>query len=368
MRVHGRLDFLRRGLQRARQPDFGDELRGAVPDDVGPEDLAVPRVGDQLHHPFLLSGADRAPVGPEGETTDLHGDPARSGALLGQPDRGHFRLAVDAVGNPERIHRAVSRAAHHLDGRHALRRGRVGEHRRADHITDGVQAGRGRAVAVVHRDEPVPDLGPRRIEPEIGDAGGAPHRHQDRRRLDRLHLVARAHRERHAVAPGHRRLHARRRQRGDPLPPEALREQARDLRVGPGQELIRNLDEGHAAPEGVVPVGELHADGPAADHGDCRRTVDRQDGLIAVEDRFAVEGETGEPSRFGAGREDHAITRDLDVAAVPLEPLDEDARGRREAGGALEGRDLVLLHQELDALRHPPGHLAAARHDLRVVD
>jgi hypothetical protein len=85
-----------------------------------------------------------------------------------------------------------------------------------------------------------------------------------------------------------------------------------------------------------------------------------------VQDRLAVEGEAGKPPGLRSRREDHAIALYLDVAPFRVGPLDQDARGRREAGDALNVATLFFFIRNSTPFE-PLAALRAARYDLRVI-
>src|SRR6266852_4015878 len=146
----------------------------------------------------------------------------------------------------------------------------------------------------------------------------------------------------------------------DPLTREGARQFAPEVDVHAGEEGLRHLDHGHLRAEGGVEVRELDADRAAADdHGGGRehRPLER---LAAGDHDLAVDLEPGERALAAPGGEQH------EARADPLAVHGHAAA--RQPPDALAVRDLVLLEQELDALRLAVGDLARACDHARVVD
>ena len=104
------------------------------------------------------------------------------------------------------------------------------------------------------------------------------------------------------------------------------------------------FDNGDFGTVGAVKVGELAADGPAADDDDRRRGLTQLECLAAGEDAFAVGCDAGQGARDGAGG-------DEDVACLYGVTLGRDAKAVRacEACGAVDDVDLVLLQEGFDS-------------------
>src|SRR5439155_22229235 len=95
--------------------------------------------------------------------------------LFGQADRGNLRPAIRRPWLLDIAHRLRVRVpSDRLRGKDALVAGGVGEHQPADGITNGVQMRLSRTHrAQVDLDEPLVELGLRRLEPDILDVRGS---------------------------------------------------------------------------------------------------------------------------------------------------------------------------------------------------
>src|SRR6478672_1668665 len=95
MRVGRETDLPRGRLQREPETGLGDEVGGVRPDDVDAEGVAGGRVGDDLGEALVLAPDDRLGDRLERDLAHLVGRPGGLDLILGQPDRGDLRAAVD---------------------------------------------------------------------------------------------------------------------------------------------------------------------------------------------------------------------------------------------------------------------------------
>ena len=166
-------DLPRRRLELERDRRLGDEVRGVRPDDVDAERVVGLLVGDDLREALVLADDDRLGDRLERDLADLDVEALLLGLLLGQPDRGDLR---PAVGRPRLLH-VVDRVDVLLAGDDvgrddALVAGGVGEHEAADGVADRVEVRLARPHPAVDLDEPLLDLGLRRLEADLLDVRG----------------------------------------------------------------------------------------------------------------------------------------------------------------------------------------------------
>ena len=153
----------------------------------------------------------------------------------------------------------------------------------------------------------------------------------------------------------------------DALLLERLAREAGDLGVLDRQDLRQHLDHRHLGAEGAVERGELDADGAGADHQQRLRHLLRDHRLEIGPHQLLVGLEPGQHARPRAGGDDDVLGL---VAAGPeralrrfgLRRLHRDLAGRIDRRLAPDHRDLVLLHQEADAVIEPLRHPARALH------
>src|SRR5690348_17039869 len=86
-------------LEELSKRGLGDELRGAVADDVRAEQLSRLGVGDHLDEAAGLAVDLRSANGGERELPDLDLVPLLARLLLGQPNRRDLRVRVGAAGD-----------------------------------------------------------------------------------------------------------------------------------------------------------------------------------------------------------------------------------------------------------------------------
>ena len=153
----------------------------------------------------------------------------------------------------------------------------------------------------------------------------------------------------------------------DALPLEALAGEGGDLRVLHGQDLRQHLDHRDLGAQRAEERGELDADGARAHDEQRFRHLRRHHRLEVGPHQLLVGLETGQHARPRARRDDDVLGligagRQRALGRLALGCLD------RKLARGLDGRlapdhgNLVLLHQEADAIVEPPGHLARALH------
>ena len=127
---------------------------------------------------------------------------------------------------------------------------------------------------------------------------------------------------------------------------------------------VEELHDRHIDAEVRHHVGELDADRAGArDHDGAGQLV--VEDLLLVGDNVLGELGAGHQPRRRAGGDDHVVAGDL---AVPPSSRSTSMRlGVVEGAPAVDLGDLVLLHQEVDALDDGVRHLAAARVGRREV-
>ena len=153
-----------------------------------------------------------------------------------------------------------------------------------------------------------------------------------------------------------------------------LRAKAGDLGVLDRQDLRQHLDHGHLGAHRAVERGELDADRAGADHQQRLRHLVRHHRLEIGPDQLLVGLEPRQHARPRAGGDDDVLGLIAARArARPSAPRPSDVFTVTLPGASIDGlapdhRDLVLLHQEADAVVEALRHAARAlHHGLRVV-
>ena len=332
------------------------------------EDLVVPRIGDDLDEADALAETPGLAVGGERELGDLDVVALVLGLLLRVAERRDLRLRI---GGP-RDHVVV-------DGMGVLPRDRLGrddalglrgvrQHHLAGAVADGVDVGDVGAHLVVDGDGAT--LGERHAgvleAVALGARGEADGREET---VGLQHLLSAALRgadgDAHAGAGVLDRLDLRGGQHLDAELLVRLGELGRHVGVLGGHHAVEVLDDGDVRPELAQHVRELGADGAGATDDDGPRNGVGED-LLLVGDDVGRAARARQHARGGAGGDDRVLERDR--AALPVIGGDGDAVGVDERAPAVDLGDLVLLHQEVDALGHPIRYLAAARERLAVVE
>ncbi len=134
----------------------------------------------------------------------------------------------------------------------------------------------------------------------------------------------------------------------------------RDVLILQRHQPVQALQQGHLDPELVVERGELDADSARADDADRLGHPIRQGRVVGRDDEPAVELDAGQCLDVGAGRDDEVLRFESLCPHLDGVPV-------AQAPAALHDLDLVLLHQELDALVQLVHHPVPPRRDGLVV-
>jgi len=124
------------------------------------------------------------------------------------------------------------------------------------------------------------------------------------------------------------------------------------------------LYDGHLSPHGVVDVGEFHPDGSGADNHHALGLLGQHHGLAVPDDFFAVLGQVGQHAATSARGDDDVLRADHLGSGLAL---DLDLAAGHQGTVAHVHVDFIFLHQELNALGHAVGDVAAAAHHLAEI-
>jgi hypothetical protein len=256
---------------------------------------------------------------------------------------------------------------HVVDGYDAFVRRDVSEPRRRDDVADRVDAGLAGLEDFVDLDVAAVELHARGVEAQaVADRFAS---HGDEQHLG-LELAGPAV-VRHAVGRDARRRHLdvlelRPSSHLDALFLEGLFERFADLFVLDRQEAGEELDDRDVDAESMEDRRKLDADGAGAEHDHRLRQLLELEDLVGGEDPLAVGLEAREHAGHRARGDDEVL--ELDRLGVAVVALDRELALAVEPAEAVEDGDLVLAHQELDALGVRGDDLVLARGDLGVVD
>ena len=187
------------------------------------------------------------------------------------------------------------------------------------------------------------------------------HRAQHDVALDRLLAFRGLHGHLAALAAGVHLGHFAAGHHLDALLLEALLQLLAHVLVLHGHHVRQELDQGDLRADGVVEIGELAADGTAADHHHALGLLGQHHGLAVADDLLAVLLQGGQFAAACTGGDDDVLAFHDLLLAVGAGHF--DLLAGLQLAGAHDHVDLVLLHQELHAVAHALGHVAAALHD-----
>src|ERR1700680_503912 len=350
MGVAGRRDVLGGGAELDPERHFADERARVGADDVHAEHPVGLGVGQNFHEALGGLVDLGASVGGERELPNLVGNTFRLQLVLAAADRGDLGIGVDHVRDRVVVH-VASLARDDLGRGNTFVLGLVSEHRPRDHIADGEDARHAGAEMPVDLDAALlVKRDTRFLKAEAFGVRHAADGHEHHVGFHGLALAAAGGLDRHLerLTLG---LH------GGTLVAEAdldalllldALELARHVGVHTGQDAVEELDHLDLGAETAPHAAELKADHAGADHQQLLRHCAQREGAGRRHDALLVDLYSAQPRHVGTGG-DHDI---FGVQRLLLAAFASDlhlARAR-DAAGAVESVDLVLLEEEIDAL------------------
>src|SRR5215216_3195083 len=351
----------RMGMARARQvfggtaklhqnAGFMNHFAGFAADDVHAEHAVGLRICEDLHETVSGLVDLGAAVGGEREFARSVGDTRLLQLFLGLADRRHFRRGIHDAWNNIVVH-VAGLARNDLGAGDALVLGLVRENRPRHHVTDRVDAlhaGREmrvdlHAAAIVERDAGF-------IEAEPFSVGHAADANQHDIGFERFCRSAGCR-----FDMGLQRL-ARRIDAGDlgtELESKALLfehalELLCDLAIHARQDAIEEFDDHDLSAEPFPDRAKLKPDHARADDQKLLRHFFQRQRAGRRHDALLVDLDAFQPRDIGAGGNDDVLG--LERLRLAVTACDFDLAGAEDFALAIDDVDLVLLHQELDAL------------------
>src|SRR5690625_1637906 len=367
--MHGLDDLVPRRLERARGDHFGDKLSGIAADNVATKQLAILGIVDDLDEALGMAECRGFTRSREGEFADFQFVARFLGGLLRIADRSNLRLAVGGAGDAEAIERLDIPPGNFLDADYALVAGFVREPRCTGYVANGIDALDVSAVELIDYDRAALGLHADLLEAEVldvaHDADGGKHLVA----LDHFHAFLRLNVDLERFALGVDLLHLGRGHRLDALLLEGAGELFGDILILNRHDAIHQLDDGYFRAHVVVEVAKLDTDCAGAANDETLRRRLLEHGFAVRDDFLAVDRQGRDLPRARTGGNDDMLGADLtlfaDLLAVHvLGRLDRDLAFAGDTCAAVDDVDLVLLHQELDALVHLARHVAASLDDL----
>src|SRR6185437_1839587 len=289
------------------------------------------------------------------------------GFRFGEADACDLRITIGAAGhfrNVERVRALHARDAFGDD--YAFMHALVREPWRTDEIADGPDAGRTGGAPFVDDDVGFLDLHARLLQPDVldiaDDADGKDHAiHRERFGLAVFRFQGGGDGVRAPLQlfdrGGGFDFHA--------LLHERLVRELGDFFVFDREHAVEYFHHRHVASQRAIEAGELDADGAGAHNQQRFRESVGDHGFAISPDQLAVRLQSGERAGARAGGEHDVLGGDLFRLAVLG---DGDLACTGEFGFAVDDLDLVLLHQEGDAVGKLVGDLARTVHDLRQIE
>src|SRR5664279_1836906 len=331
---------------------FGNQFRRGRADDVHAENFAMLGVCHDLHEAVMRSHNTGARVRGEGELADLHVITLLFGLGLGQAHTADFRMAVRRVGNPGLVDRLGRLAGNVRDGDDAFHGSGVGQLRIAHgNISDGVDTGFGGPHIFIGFHETSFELDFGLFDADVFGARGAADGDQHLVGFQLLLLAIYGEGHGHTVFGALDLFDLGIHEAADAALAVDAHQLLRDLFVLHRHVARQHFEDGHVCAKRLVDAGELDAHGAGADHDQRLRNAVEAENFDVAQDAV-VRLEPGEHACYRAGRENHGLGSDGGLAAFALD-LDGVNAVLGRAGQlavALDHRDFVLLHQELQAL------------------
>src|SRR5579863_9373303 len=351
MRVDGVHHGLHGGLGLHRQHAFGDQLIRLRADDVHAQDLAILLIGDDLDEAVVLAQDRGLAVGQERKLPDLDLVSLGSRLRFGETDAADAGFGVGRAGDAIPVDRRRRLTGNVRDGHHALGGSDVRQLRRpGDDIADGVHAGLAGALHLVHFDEAAVQLDAGSFEADVLGIGLAPDGDEKRFGFDRFALAViqrgvEADARIGSLDAGD--IHSRAGLDANSGLLEVAQEFFRDFLIFHWNDARQHLKHRYFAAEAVEAGGEFDAYRTRAEYRQRLGYVRQIQNLDVSENALGIRLKPREHARLRAGGE-HNGTRFEDLRGSVAGDLDATLAG--EAAVALDPIDLVLLHQELDAL------------------
>src|SRR6185369_11877388 len=329
---------------------FMDHFAGFAADDVHAEHAVGLRICENLHETVSGLVDLGAAVGGERKLTGGIGDARLFQLFLGLADRRHFRRGIHNAWNNVVVHVAGFPRDDFSAGDTFVFR-LVREHRARHHVTDRVDAlhagGKMRvdlhAPAIVERDAGL-------LAAEAFGVGHAADANQHyirferfrgstRRRFDRrLQRLARG------IDAGNFGAELERKT----LLFENALELLCHLAIHAGQDAIEEFHHGDFRPQAVPDRAEFEPDHAGTDDQQVRRHPVERQRAGRRHDALLVDLDALQPRDIRAGGDDDVFG--LDRLRLAVAARDLDLAGAEDLALAADDVDLVLLHQELDAL------------------
>ena len=319
MGVDCEADFGGRALEGFDDADLRQELGRIGADDGGAEYVARCCVGDNFGEAVIFADRLRLADGAPGDFADHYFVALFTGLFLCEAEACDLRLAVDGARHVRVFERLGVPARGHLRGDHPLGEGDVGEQKFSGDVADRIDAGGAGLHLIVDLDEAVlvqfdacgleakvvrvglhPDAEQHFVAFELGVGSGC--------------VVL----DDHAVAAGFSPADGGAGDVVDALLLEGPLKLNGDVFVFGRHEVGQHLEDGDFGAVCAVEVGELCADGAAADDADGLRDFTRLERLAAGDDLFAIDLEAGQAAGTGAGCDhdaaacEHRAVVDLD--------------------------------------------------------
>src|SRR5690606_12607850 len=281
-------------------------------------------------------------------------------------------LTVRTAGDILIVDRSHILAGDLFDAPNALVACLVRQPRSSRHIPDGINAVHVRSVELVDDDSPGLRLDTGLLEPYILDIAHDAHGGENLITFECFLALLRLHLHLQGLAARIDGLHLHSGKDFDALLLEGALELLGHVGVFDRHEAIQQLDDGHLGAHLMIEVGELHADrAGAADHEPLRRLLLEQS-LAIRDDLLPVDGQRRDLAGTSTGGNDDMLRLDRLLLADGLaihvgRGFDRNFALAGQAAMPEEDVDLVLLHQELDALVHLVGHAPTPLDDLREI-
>src|SRR6185437_2631627 len=328
---------------------FVNHFAGLDADDVHAQHAIGLRICENLHKAVRGLVDLGAAIGRKGEFADGIGMPCLLQLFLGLADGGYLGRGIHNTWDHVVVH-MTSLARDHLGAGNALVLRLVGQHGTGDHVADGIDAlhvGREmrinlHAAAVIERDA-------RLLKPEALGIGHAADADENDIGFDHFLRAARS-----GLDLGRKHLaRINRRDLGAELELESLLleyalELPRDLAIHAGQDAIEKFDHGDLGAEPVPDRAELEPDHARADNQELAGDLVQRQRAGRRHDALLIDFDALQPCNVRAGG-DHDVLG-LDELRLAIRARDFDLAGTENLALAVNDVDLVLLHQELDAL------------------
>ena len=265
MRENGVHQFFFRGFKSHGQDEALDQFRDFRADHMGANQASGFCVENGLDQALIFAQRNGFAVGEEGEAADLQFVSGGFCFGLREANGGDLWMAIGAAGNLLFLHRVRGHALDAFNADDTFMFGLVGQHRRACHVTNGIDAPDVGAAIAIASDAAFLHFHTQGFKAEVFNIGDNACCGDDTVHRDGFGFASSFQYGRHRVSLAFELRHFGSKPEFDAVFFELLLRHFTNLGIFHRHDLIHDFNHRHINAHGVIERGELYADGAGAD-------------------------------------------------------------------------------------------------------